>query len=152
MTNRFVVSDVFHTGSPEAQLWEFKHGNGSFRRGDLAGLRDIRRRASKQALVHRDSYPSVKQSPYSHPGTPLEPVQPPMDTDGRLHHLENAMYEAHHRLARTEEANQALHNKNQVLVEALARSLQVTSELSRIVLSSTSNHESIYGRGKFCRF
>lgn len=74
-----------------------------------------------------------------------------MDTDGRLHHLENAMYEAHHRLARIEEANQALHHKNQVLVEGLARSFQVTSELSRIVLSNSSNHESIYGRGKFYR-
>lgn len=71
-----------------------------------------------------------------------------MDTDGRLANLEHAIYDAHHRLARTEEANQALHHKNHVLAEALNRSLQVTSELSRLLLSSAGNQDSIYGRSK----
>lgn len=72
-----------------------------------------------------------------------------MDTDGRLANLEHAMYDTHHRLARTEEANQALHHKNHVLAEALNRSLQVTSELSRLLLNSAANQDSIYGRSKW---
>lgn len=71
-----------------------------------------------------------------------------MDTDGRLANLEHAMYDAHHRLARTEEATQALLHKNHVLAEALNRSLQVTSELSRLLLNSAANQDSIYGRSK----
>lgn len=120
------MSDVFHTGSPESPLWEFKHGNGNFKRGDLVGLREIKRRASRHALVHRDSYPSVKPPPYSHPGTPAEPIQPPMDsTESRLAQLENGLYDMHARLVRSDESAQSLYTKNQVLVEALTRSLQV---------------------------
>ena len=37
-TKTIQVSDVFHTGSPESPLWEFKHGNGNFKRGDLVGI------------------------------------------------------------------------------------------------------------------
>ncbi|KFY12278.1 hypothetical protein V492_03976 [Pseudogymnoascus sp. VKM F-4246] len=134
------VSDVFHTGSPESPLWEFKHGNGNFKRGDLVGLREIKRRASRHALVHRDSYPSVKPPPYSHPGTPAEPIQPPMDsTESRFAQLESGMYDMHARLLRSEEGAQSLYAKNQVLVEALTRSLQVNHEISRIVQSTVPN-------------
>jgi len=122
-----IVSDVFHSGSSEAQLWEFKHGNGSFKRGDIAGLRDIKRRASRHALVHRDSYSTTKPPPYSQPGTPAEMAQSPMDnTEMRFAQLEQALYDMQYRAARNEEANNALHHKNQVLQEALARSLQVS--------------------------
>ncbi|KAF3349620.1 Putative sucrose utilization protein SUC1 [Verticillium dahliae VDG2] len=69
------VSDAFHTGNPDMALWEFKHGNGNFKRGDLVGLREIKRRASRHALVHRD-YPNTKPST-SQPGTPAEPMPPP---------------------------------------------------------------------------
>lgn len=139
------VSDVFHTGSPESPLWEFKHGNGNFKRGDLVGLREIKRRASRHALVHRDSYPSVKPPPYSHPGPPPEPIQPPIDsTEARMAQLESAMYDMHSRIVRGDDMTQALYAKNQVLVEALTRSLQVNAEMSRIVLSTTPNDNNIY--------
>ncbi|MCJ1401496.1 hypothetical protein MMC11_004710 [Xylographa trunciseda] len=68
------VSDVFHTGAPESTLWEFKHGNGNFKRGDLAGLREIKRRASRHALIHRDSFSSPHKPSVSQPGTPAEPM------------------------------------------------------------------------------
>lgn len=120
------VSDVFHTGSPESPLWEFKHGNGNFKRGDLVGLREIKRRASRHALVHRDSYTSVKPPPYSQPGTPAEPIQPVLDsTESRLTHLEHNLYEMHARLERSEQNTHLLHVRNQVVLEALSRSLQV---------------------------
>ena len=120
------MSDVFHTGSPESPMWEFKHGNGNFKRGDLVGLREIKRRASRHALVHRDSYPSVKPPPYSQPGTPAEIVQPIQEsTETRLTHLEHTLYDIHPRLARSEENSNFLYARNQILTEALSRSLQV---------------------------
>ena len=65
------MSDVFHSGAPDANLWEFKHGNGNFKRGDLVGLREIKRRASRHALVHREYN---QKPPSSAPGTPAEPM------------------------------------------------------------------------------
>lgn len=156
------VSDVFHNGSPESPLWEFKHGNGNFKRGDLVGLREIKRRASRQALVHRDSYPAPKP-PHSQPGTPAEPMQQMQimeSTESRLTNLEHTIYDMHARLSRSEEANQFLHVRNQVVMDTLARSLQVSyrlvrkhvapmltilqlhSDLSRAILSLVPNPDS----------
>jgi len=124
-TDIYVVSDVFHTGSPESPLWEFKHGNGNFKRGDLVGLREIKRRASRHALVHRDSY-SAPKPPISQPGTPAEPMQSMQEsTESRLTNLEHTLYDMHARLARSEDNSQFLHVRNQVVMDALARSLQV---------------------------
>ena len=118
------VSDVFHTGSPESTLWEFKHGNGSFRRGDLAGLREIKRRASRHALIHRDSFTSPHKPSVSQPGTPAE--VPPADVgDVRLANLEHSLYDLHARLMRTEESNTALSSKCQTLNDSLVKCLQV---------------------------
>ncbi|KAI0124927.1 HSF-type DNA-binding-domain-containing protein [Xylariales sp. AK1849] len=84
------VSDVFHTGSPETALWEFKHGNGNFKRGDLVGLREIKRRASRHALVHRE-YNNQKPTP-SQPGTPAEPMPPiPDGADPRAQAMMNTV-------------------------------------------------------------
>jgi hypothetical protein len=123
------VSDVFHTGSPESPLWEFKHGNGSFKRGDLVGLREIKRRASRHALVHRDSYSAPKPA-LSQPGTPAEPMhhhQMQESTESRLAHLEHTLFEVHSRLLRSEENTQFMHVRNQIVLETLNRSLQVCS-------------------------
>lgn len=119
------VSDVFHTGSPESPLWEFKHGNGNFKRGDLVGLREIKRRASRHALVHRDSYSAPKPQ-LSQPGTPAEPMHQMQDsTESRLTSLEHTLYEMHARLQRSEDNSQFMHVRNQVVMETLSRSLQV---------------------------
>lgn len=125
LANTWPVSDVFHTGSPESPLWEFKHGNGNFKRGDLVGLREIKRRASRHALVHRDSY-SAPKPPISQPGTPAEPMHPMQDsTESRLTNLEHTLYEMHARLQRSEDNSQFLHVRNQIVMDALSRSLQV---------------------------
>lgn len=93
------MSDVFHTGSPDSALWEFKHGNGNFKRGDLVGLREIKRRASRHALIHRDSFTGPKAA-VSQPGTPAEMV--PDATDARLYNLEQHMNNVLTRLANAE--------------------------------------------------
>ncbi|KAL3421000.1 HSF-type DNA-binding protein [Phlyctema vagabunda] len=116
------VSDVFHTGAPDSPLWEFKHGNGSFKRGDLVGLREIKRRASRHALVHRDSYSAPKPPP-SQPGTPAEPMHPMQDsTESRLGALEHHLYEMSAKMAKSEHIQ---HNRNIVIIDALSRNLQV---------------------------
>ncbi|PQE09850.1 hypothetical protein CJF30_00010336 [Rutstroemia sp. NJR-2017a BBW] len=118
------VSDVFHTASPESPLWEFKHG-----------LREIKRRASRHALVHRDSY-SAPKPPLSQPGTPAEPIQSMQEsTESRLTNLEHTIYDMHARLAKSDENSQFLHVRNQVVMDALARSLQLNQDMSRVILS-----------------
>ncbi|KAI1333941.1 hypothetical protein F5Y15DRAFT_409979 [Xylariaceae sp. FL0016] len=129
------VSDVFHTGSPETALWEFKHGNGNFKRGDLVGLREIKRRASRHALVHRE-YNNQKPPP-SQPGTPAEPMPPIHDGGGdpRMSAIEHSLYEVQLRLQRSEENANITQMKYQAMVETLNRVLHINLELSRAVLS-----------------
>ncbi|KAJ3567072.1 hypothetical protein NPX13_g6899 [Xylaria arbuscula] len=128
------VSDVFHTGSPETALWEFKHGNGNFKRGDLVGLREIKRRASRHALIHRD-YGNQKPTP-SQPGTPAEPMPVIHDgTDPRLASLEHSLFETNLKLQRNEETAQYMHVKQQQMVDTINRLLHYNQELSRIVLA-----------------
>ncbi|KAJ6015715.1 hypothetical protein N7540_010306 [Penicillium herquei] len=132
------VSDVFHTGSPDSALWEFKHGNGNFKRGDLVGLREIKRRASRHALIHRDSFPSHKAAT-SQPGTPAEPV--PDATEGRLMNLEHSLYDMHNRLSRAEEGNMALNSKCQSMAEGLAKCYHWTHSISRFLQVAVPDRE-----------
>ncbi|KAI4127898.1 MAG: hypothetical protein LQ338_002983 [Usnochroma carphineum] len=118
------VSDVFHTGSPDSALWEFKHGNGNFRRGDLAGLREIKRRASRHALIHRDSFSAAHKPSVSQPGTPSEPV-PELSSEARIANLEHSLYELQMRLLRTEDSNTALNSKCQTLSDGVTKCQQV---------------------------
>ena len=117
------VSDVFHTGSPDSALWEFKHGNGNFKKGDLAGLREIKRRASRHALIHRDSFTGHKPNA-SQPGTPAEPVPDP--TEARMLNLEYAFHDVNARLARTEDSFTLMSSRCQALTEGLVRCHQVS--------------------------
>ncbi|KAM0330687.1 hypothetical protein ACHAQA_003639 [Verticillium albo-atrum] len=128
------VSDAFHTGNPDLALWEFKHGNGNFKRGDLVGLREIKRRASRHALVHRD-YPSSKPST-SQPGTPAEPMPPPPpdNAESRGGSIEHTLYDLSMRLQRSEESAHFMHIKHQTVMETMGRLLQFNQELSRAVL------------------
>ncbi|OQD68571.1 hypothetical protein PENDEC_c034G05006 [Penicillium decumbens] len=133
------VSDVFHTGSPDSALWEFKHGNGNFKRGDLVGLREIKRRASRHALIHRDSFPGHKAAP-SQPGTPAEPI--PDATEARLMNLEHTLYDMHNRLARAEEGNVALSSRCQSMAEGLAKCYHWTHSISRFLSAVVPDRES----------
>lgn len=129
---------MFHTGAPDSTLWEFKHGNGNFKRGDLAGLREIKRRASRHALIHRDSFSSPHKPSVSQPGTPAEPM-PAEAGESRLVNIEHSLYDMHARLMRTEESNTALSSKCTILNEGLARCHQV----------GRSDRVSIYGTNRF---
>ncbi|GFP56491.1 transcription factor SFL1 [Trichoderma asperellum] len=129
--------DVFHTGNPETTLWEFKHGNGNFKRGDLVGLREIKRRASRHALVNREN--NFPKASTSQPGTPVEPVQVPADSiEARLANLEHSLYDTASRLQRSEEAAHYMHVKNQAVMETLNRLLYFNQELSKGMLSLVS--------------
>ncbi|KAL8680697.1 MAG: hypothetical protein Q9186_003138 [Xanthomendoza sp. 1 TL-2023] len=135
------VSDVFHTGSPDSALWEFKHGNGNFRRGDLAGLREIKRRASRHALIHRDSFSATHKPSVSQPGTPAEPV-PELSSEARIANLEHSLYELHTRLVRTEESNTALSSKCQVLNDGVTKCHQWSHDISHFLVSLLPDHDS----------
>ena len=104
-------------------MWEFKHGNGSFRRGDFAGLKEIKRRASRHTLIHRDSFPSATKPLQMPMGPPIEPV--PDSLEGRLGLLDHTLYEVQSRLARAEESSAFMTSKCQVLTENLMKSYQV---------------------------
>ncbi|KAI9158667.1 Transcription factor SFL1 [Paramyrothecium foliicola] len=136
--------DVFHTGNPDSTLWEFKHGNGNFKRGDLVGLREIKRRASRHALVHRENT-YTKPATSSQPGTPAEPVQIPLESaDARLANLEHNMYDLSARLQRSEESAHYLYVKNQAILDTMGRLLSFNQELSRAVLSLVPPESAIH--------
>lgn len=128
------MSDVFHTGSPDSPLWEFKHGAGSFKRGDLAGLRDIKRRASRHALIHRDSFSTAGGKPPAppQPNTAVEPMPDPIEA--RLNNLEWNQGDLYSRLARTEEAYVAIASKCQLLLDSMTKCHRWTQSLSTQLL------------------
>ncbi|KAL4746245.1 hypothetical protein BDW72DRAFT_197885 [Aspergillus terricola var. indicus] len=137
------VSDVFHTGSPDSALWEFKHGNGNFKRGDLVGLREIKRRASRHALIHRDSFPGHKTAA-SQPGTPAEPA--PDATEARLMHLEHMLFDMHNRLSRAEEGNATLNSRCQAMAESIIKCHQWSHTLSRFLQRMIPDRENFLYR------
>ncbi len=118
------MSDVFHTGSPDSPLWEFKHGNGNFKRGDLVGLREIKRRASRHALIHRDSFSTPKLPTGPPAGQSVEPMPDPIES--RLGVLEHSLYDMHSRVQRSEEQCTHLNQRALVLMEGMMRCHQAS--------------------------
>ena len=94
------------------------------------GLREIKRRASRHALIHRDSFSGHKPS-VSQPGTPAEPM--PDTTEARLMNLEHNLYDMHSRLNRADEANNQLNTKIQALSENLSKSFHWNSSLGQFI-------------------
>ncbi|KAL2382776.1 hypothetical protein RJZ90_003053 [Blastomyces dermatitidis] len=142
------VSDVFHTGSPDSQMWEFKHGNGNFKKGDVAGLREIKRRASRQTLIHRDSFSAHKPSA-SQPGTPAEQLPDGSDSrviDSRLITTEHHICDLHSRLSRMEENYSQLNSRCQALTESLVRCHQWSNSMSHFVMSIVPDPDSAIHR------
>lgn len=133
------VSDVFHTGSPDSPLWEFKHGNGNFKRGDLVGLREIKRRASRHALIHRDSFSTPKVPTGPPTGAPVEAMPDPVDS--RLLSLENNLYEMHARMQRSEDSYAYLNQKNVMLMEGVLRCHQWNHELVNYIMAMVPDPE-----------
>ncbi|KAF2153648.1 hypothetical protein K461DRAFT_223881 [Myriangium duriaei CBS 260.36] len=140
------VSDVFHAGSPDSPLWEFKHGAGSFKRGDLVGLRDIKRRASRQTLIHRDSFSNPpKPPPPTHTHQPPPPqAEPPATTESletRVQMMEYNFHDVFTRLARNDETLHGLTQKCQMLSEGLSKCLQFSTDLSANLLNAVPDPE-----------
>ena len=141
----YTVSDVFHTGSPDSPLWEFKHGNGNFKRGDLVGLREIKRRASRHALIHRDSFSTPKLPTGPPAGQTVEPMPDPVES--RLSVLEHSFYDMHSRMQRSEEQCTHLNQRALVMMEGMMRCHQVrlysmmSSILSNVLFSGTKNSQ-----------
>lgn len=136
------VSDVFHNGSPDAPLWEFKHGNNNFKRGDLVGLREIKRRASRHSLV-------TQKPPPSQPGTPAEPMPPIQDGgDPRLMSLERSMHDLYSRLDRSESNAHYMQVKHQALLDSVSRLLMFNQEMSRILIQMVSPENPNHRDGK----
>ncbi|KAF5024047.1 hypothetical protein F66182_3895 [Fusarium sp. NRRL 66182] len=132
----------FHKGNPDTTLWEFKHGNGNFKRGDLVGLREIKRRASRHALVHRES--NYSKPAISQPGTPAEPVSlPPDSADARLLNIEHTLFDLSNRLQRSEEAAHYMHVKNQAAMDTVNRLVHFNQELTRTMLTLVPPESSI---------
>jgi hypothetical protein len=144
------VSDVFHTGAPDSPLWEFKHGNNNFKRGDLVGLREIKRRASRHTLIHRDSFSGAPKA--SQPGPPTEPAQD--HVEGRLAMLEHQMYDMHSRLMRYEDMCSHLSGRCASLTENLMSVHHWSHELTNFILSMSDHDSTIYKSGmpKVCRW
>lgn len=143
------MSDVFHTGSPDSPLWEFKHGAGSFKRGDLVGLREIKRRASRHALIHRDSFSTgAPKMPIQPPvGTPIEQMPDPVES--RLSILEWNQQDLYSRLARTEEAYTAMTSKCHALLEGLTKCHQWNQELTSHILTLVPDPDNAVHRGVY---
>ena len=133
------VSDVFHTGSPESALWEFKHGNNNFKKGDLTGLREIKRRASRHALIHRESFSG--KAGQSQPGTPSE-ILP--DNDTRLANAEFALQDIHNRLLRTEESYALMSSRCQALTEGMVKVHEWSRDLSQSLQSFVPTQSPLY--------
>jgi hypothetical protein len=131
-------------------MWEFKHGNGNFKRGDMVGLREIRRRASRHALVHREY--SNQKAPPSQPGTPAEPMAPMPDAaNPRLSSIEHRLYEMSTRLQRYEENAQCMQVKHQAIMDTVTRLLQFNHDLSRAVLALAPSPDNPIHRDGKCR-
>ncbi|KAK1073505.1 Flocculation suppression protein [Friedmanniomyces endolithicus] len=116
--------------------WEFKHGAGNFKRGDLVGLREIKRRASRHALIHRDSFSaSTPKMPPPPPqiGMPMEQMTDPVEA--RLGMLEWNQQDLYARLARTEDAHASVTSKCHALLDGLRQCHQWTQELSSHLLT-----------------
>lgn len=129
-------------------MWEFKHGNGNFKRGDLVGLREIKRRASRHALVHRE-YSNPKPPP-SQPATPAEPL-PQMPEQGERS-IESQVQDLTWRLQRSEENAQFMHIKQRTMMDTITRLLRFNQELTRAMLALTPSPESPVHREGEWRF
>lgn len=128
------VSDVFANGSDSTTLWEFKHGNGNFKKGDVLGLREIKRRASRHSLVHREYSSQKPPPPPTQAGTPTETMPIPEGGDMRMN-FDQAMFNFDARLQRNEEAMHYMHIKHQAAMDMIARLLHFNQELSRNLLN-----------------
>ena len=112
------MDDVFQQDTPDATLWEFKHGGGNFKRGDLVALQEIRKPASRHAFVHRKHHNQKPPPPLPfQPGTPPKSMFSTQEGDPRVKDdVEHTLCELKNRLGRVEhtisELNVCLQNRD----------------------------------------
>lgn len=112
------------------------------------GLREIKRRASRHSLVHRE-YNNQKPTP-SQPGTPAEPMPVIHDgSDPRLASIEHSLYEITAKLQRSEENAQYMMVKHQSMIETIGRLLQFNQELSRTILSLVPQDNPVHRESEY---
>ena len=131
------MSDVFHTANGKAgvNVWEFKHGQGLFRKGDLTSLRLIKRRTSKT---------NSNKMAQSQPGTPAE-MQPMNEAhEARISQLEYVVNDLHNRLHRSEDHANFLTARYFSLVQTTTRLSQTNQELGRTVASLAGPDHRMY--------
>lgn len=131
---------MFHAGNPDAALWEFKHGNGCFRRGDLLGLRDIKRRASRHALAPRE-FP--QKPPPPPPNMPPEAMHPMHETqDHRMPPLNHAVFDLSSQV-------EASNYRQQVMADSITKVLAITQDLARAVSTLVPSDHPVRHEGTF---
>lgn len=115
------VNDTFTFHGGDSSQWEFKHGGGSFKRGDVESLRGIKRRASRQSASQRDSVPLRPVGLVTDPGfnmnmgmngAKLEQhvmIHPPVPDDpARIAALEQSNWQLHETMSRMASTQSAL--------------------------------------------
>jgi hypothetical protein len=132
------ISDVFHNGAPENTLWEFRHGNGSFKRGDLASLKEIKRRASRHTLIHRESFSTSSKS--LAPAQQLPQTAEVPDPNDRAAMLDHFLNDINSRLSRTEDTVSYLKGRCQLLSDGLVQSHHWNQELAQVISSLVPDH------------
>jgi hypothetical protein len=104
-------------------------------------LREIKRRASRHALIHRDSFSAPKLPTGPPAAQPVEPMPDP--TESRLQNLEHSLYDMHARMQRSEDTCTYLNQKSLVLAEGMMRchqvrpSVETRSTFANVPLSGT---------------
>jgi hypothetical protein len=111
------------------------------------GLREIKRRASRHALVHREFNNQKPGAPT--PGTPVEPIPMQQESsDPRLAGIDHTLYDFGVRLQRSEEAQHYMQVKQQAIMETLGRVLYFSGEMSRAILGVVPSDNPIHRDGK----
>ena len=87
------------------------------------GLREIKRRASRHALIHRDSFSTPKVPSGPPVGPPVESMPDPVES--RLAALEHGLYDMHARMQRSEDSCAYLSQKNTILMDNMIKCQQV---------------------------
>lgn len=124
---------MFQGSAAEAHLWEFKHGEGNFRKGDRENIREVKRRPSKHTLDRRETTRASVSSVSVPMPVPYHPL--PMHTgsitsvtdpvEDRLSRLEHRFYEQHAALMQSETLRSQMSTKLDVLSDCVAKSQKV---------------------------
>ncbi|ODQ55704.1 hypothetical protein SAICODRAFT_87826 [Saitoella complicata NRRL Y-17804] len=140
------VNDMFHqNSSTESTVWEFKHPN--FKRGGVDALQGIKRKSSRQPLVHRDSYSHQNSNGSSALPTPVMELGGPggyMDAtvpDEQAARSDHTVQMLSERVAILEDNYNALLSQSHAVRSALQSYEQLQSGLIGFIAALTDAHK-----------